>query len=110
MELVCHGMPLRQGQAIALAAQGYPQKVIARIMGCSVDNVRNLLSSVYFKWHAPNVASAVAEGFKRGHLKYLPVLIICLTSVFGMNQDMRPVRRPARSVAAGRMISSRATV
>lgn len=107
MQLVCENMPKRQGEAIALAAQGNTQKMIARIMNCSVDNVRNLLGSVYYKWHAANVASAVAEGFKRGHLKYLPALFLCLVTALGTAGEARPVRRNLRQVVSARVISSR---
>lgn len=107
MNLVCEGLPPRQSQAIVLAALGNTEKESARAMGCSVDNVRNLRVSVYCKWRAANVASAVAEGFKRGHLKYLPVLLICITSALGLSGEARTVRRPMRNVSVVRVVSLR---
>ena len=107
MNLTCEGLPPRQSEAIVLAAQGMSEKMSDRAMKCSVDNVKNLRRAVYYKWRTPNVAATVAEGFKRGHLKYIPILFICLTSLFGMSQEMRPVRRPARTVSVVRVISTR---
>lgn len=108
MTLTCEGLPPRQSQAIVLAAQGMSEKMSARVMGCSVDNVRNLRATVYFKWKAPNVAAAVAEGFRRGHLRYLPIILLCFTTLFGLHGEARPVRRPVRQVVSVRVLSSRA--
>ena len=86
------------------------EKMTARALGCSVDNVKNIRAAVFYKLHAPNITAAVAECFKRGHLKYIPALFLCIVTAIGTAGEARPVRRPYRTVSIMRVVSSRVTV
>ena len=106
-QLQCTGFPPQQSETLWHAAMGHSVKVTARFMDREPRTVKAHRAAVMLKLGAKNTTEAVAKGFKRGHLKYIPILFICLTSLFGMSNDMRPVRRPARSVSVVRVISSR---
>ena len=108
MQLVCEGLPERQSQVVILAAQGHGEKATAKAMNCSVANIRALRSTVFYKWHAQNITSAVAEGFKRGHLKYIPILLVCLCSAMSASDHQyRPIRRNPRIERVVRTINHR---
>ena len=89
----------RTGQALVCAAQGMSIKATARAMGCAISTVESLRSNAMYKLHAVNMTSAVAEAMRRGVLTYM-ALVVCVLSVFGSPDQIRPYRSPARPAAA----------
>lgn len=90
MNLVSEGLTKRQREVLVHAANGLGEKETARVMGCGVYNVQTLRAAAFSSLQARNITHAVAEAFKRGHLKYLPVLLLCLvTSLTGADERTR---------------------
>ena len=72
MDLTCNGLPKRQCLVLKFAALGMTEKETAKAMGCAPSNIRSSRSALFFKLNAHNITEAVAEGFKRGNLTYVP--------------------------------------
>lgn len=90
MNLIVEGLPKRQGEVVRLAALGMGEKETARAMNCGVYNVQSLRSSAFYKLRAQNITHAVAQAFKLGHLKYVPVFLLCLLSaISGVDERLR---------------------
>ena len=72
MKLICDGLPRRQCLVLKYAALGLSEKETARAMGCGPYNVQSARAELFFRFHTNNITGAVAEGFRRGNLKYVP--------------------------------------
>lgn len=93
--LTVNGLPPREGLALRCIALGLTAKQAAKEMHCSPRNVEALTSNAVHRLHAKNRTHAVAQAFKMGHLKYIPVFLLCLiTAISGA--DERVVRRGGR--------------
>lgn len=91
----------RQKQALELCMKGNRQHEIAEVMGCSVQNVKNLLTACYFKLNARNAAEAVAKAMQQG----LVHLCILMAVVMGCGHtDHQVFRNRVRSNYATRII------
>jgi len=89
------GLPPREGLALRFIAMGMTAKQAAREMHCSPRNVEALTSHAVTRLNAKNRPHAVARAFALGHLKYIPVFLLCLiTAISGA--DERVVRRGGR--------------
>lgn len=100
-------IPPREHQALQFIAMGFTSKEAAREMNCSPSNVEALISNAMQRFNARNRVNLVAEALRRGHL-YLPILLLCFTTIFGLHGNARPVRRPVRPPVYARQINSRA--
>lgn len=91
MHLICDEQyPRREGETLIYTAEGYSAKEAARRMGCSIHNIESLRNSILNRMKARNMCHAVAEAFKLGHLKYIPVFILCfITGFSGMDERTR---------------------
>ncbi|MDP2141322.1 MAG: LuxR C-terminal-related transcriptional regulator [Gammaproteobacteria bacterium] len=73
------GLPLREGQALELTAQGLTTKFAAKKMACSPRNVEALLSACMNRVGANNRAHLIAKAFERGFLRVGMAVLICST-------------------------------
>lgn len=92
MQLTVSNLPNQQAQALYHAALGHCVKTTARAMGVEPRTVKAHRARVIDKLGAKRMNGAIAEAFKRGHLKYIPILLVCLCSIFGGDHQSRTVK------------------
>lgn len=102
MNLICEGLAKRQKEAFLYAAMGHGIKQTAKLMNCSIGNVESLRSTVLYKMHAKNMTNAVAEGFKRGNLRFGSIVcifatLLCLTPTLDDHAALRKGRSRLRN-------------
>lgn len=99
-QLIVTGLPTRQAEALLHTANGMTRKEAARRMGCSPQNVAQLMTQVSFKLHARNAAEAVANGFRVGVLRLMSLILILSSGALVVpspaGADEMPVLRSAR--------------
>ena len=58
----------RELEALNLLKEGYPQKIVGRMMGLSNQSVKNYATIILIKLDAPNMVNAVYKATVRGML------------------------------------------
>ncbi|WP_237133773.1 LuxR C-terminal-related transcriptional regulator [Pseudohongiella sp. O18] len=91
-------LPRREGAALLHAAEGCSIKASARKMNCGTENVKSARNNLFWKLDAPNITAAVAEGFRRGYLKYIPAIALCFLTLLGGGDEQMRYNRVARTV------------
>jgi len=99
-------LPRRQGAALLHAAEGCGIKASAKKMNCGTENVKSARNDLFFNFEVPNITAAVAEGFKRGYLKFIPVAFLCLMAALGAGDEPMRYNRVARTVRIVRIRES----
>lgn len=102
----CTGLPKQQGRVMELGLQGINEREMAKQMSLSVRTIKAHKEAIRNRWGSPNFIHAIGEGFRRGHIKYLPVALLCFLSAFGSGQAARPARRLVRTVPVVRTINA----
>ena len=106
-KLNVQGLPKRQAEALLHTANGLTRKEAAKLMGCSPQNVAQLIWSVLFKLRARNTPEAIAVAFQKGILRVM--CAVMMLSAIGHTlpapahaDEDDPLMRRLRSRPSGR--------
>lgn len=99
------GLAPRLSQVLLLRASGKSQKECAQLLGCSEANVKQALSTLFFKLKADSSPELITRAFQNGYLRFLSIftaLFISLSSpvqVDNHNLNARFTRAPRHQTA-----------
>lgn len=65
------GLAPRESQALLLRASGKSGAEAASIMGCSTNNIKNLIGNLFYKTGANSSPELISRAFKSGFLRVL---------------------------------------
>lgn len=99
------GLPPQQGAVLLYRAGGNCLKGTCRLAGIALPTAKHHTAVIFKKYGVNRMPAAVAEAFKRGHLKYIPVFLLCMSIAFGGVASARTVRRPTRTTSYTRTIT-----
>jgi DNA-binding CsgD family transcriptional regulator len=72
--LECVGLPRAQSHALLLRAQGRSFADAAEALGCSIQNVKNAIATLFYKLRADSSPELVTRAFESGFLRVLTLV------------------------------------
>jgi DNA-binding CsgD family transcriptional regulator len=91
--LECVGLPRAQSHALLLRAQGRSFADAAEALGCSIQNVKNAIATLFYKLRADSSPELVTRAFESGFLRLLTlVAAVHLCAIPVTHTDEQPLR------------------
>jgi DNA-binding CsgD family transcriptional regulator len=110
------GLTPRQSQVLLLRAQGKSVRECAQLLNCSMNNVKQILTELFFKLEVNNTPALIMRAFESLHLQFLSIFAAVFIALFASispdtaNNAARVSRAPrtqfSRSVARPQRNSS----
>lgn len=76
------GLPPRQSQVLLLRALGNSRPKCAQLLGCSIANIKQATTELFFKLDADNATELVTRAFECGYLRFLSIFAALFIGLF----------------------------
>lgn len=93
--LLATGLPPAQSRTLLLRARGMGTDQSAAVLGCSSQNIKQQMRTLFFKLNCSNAPALITRAFESGLLRILSLLLASYIALFGavMDDDARRGRR-----------------
>lgn len=99
------GLAPRLSQVLLLRALGKSIREIAQLLGCSTANIKQAISTLFFKLDADSTPELITRAFQNGYLRFLSIFAALFIGLFATavidnhNMAARVSRAPRTQLA-----------
>jgi DNA-binding CsgD family transcriptional regulator len=98
--LVAQNLPPQQSQVLLMRASGMPHAQCAQVLGCSLSNIRNIVTTLFYKLHANSSPELITRAFENNYLRFLSLFFAVLLGCLGNTLTDQSIARTGRPTAA----------
>jgi DNA-binding CsgD family transcriptional regulator len=82
-DMAAVGLTLRESELLIFRAKGYSLKTCAIHMNCSINNVKHILCSLFYKTNTSSTPELITRTIQKGYLRFLTLVFAVLLGIFG---------------------------